>query len=119
MLPKALLALGDDAFNLCAIETIYYNTAIPALTVSGSFSSDSYVNAILYVPFASLDKFESTYPWNMFLKIQGHNFSTVVVDIVEDSDIEYFNLNGLPVTTPQRGQVLIKKQGHKTQKIIF
>ena len=37
----------------------------------------------------------------------------------ENAPVEYFNLQGLRVINPQAGQLLIKRQGSKSSKIIF
>lgn len=36
----------------------------------------------------------------------------------ENAPVRYFNLNGLPVANPQKGQIVIKRQGNKAVKMI-
>ena len=44
----------------------------------------------------------------------------VAVDRVdENAPVEYFNLQGIRVANPEAGQLLIKKQGAKTQKVVI
>ena len=44
----------------------------------------------------------------------------VAVDRVdENAPVEYFNLQGIRVVNPEAGQLLIKKQGAKTQKVVI
>lgn len=38
---------------------------------------------------------------------------------VENEAVQYYNLLGIPVNTPERGQLLIRKQGKTIEKIIF
>lgn len=46
--------------------------------------------------------------------------SSGVADLVgNDSEAEYFNLQGMKVAAPQKGQILIKRQGGKTTKVAF
>ena len=42
-----------------------------------------------------------------------------IIDETSEQGIKYFNLQGLPVENPQKGEVLIKVQGDKTQKVII
>ena len=37
----------------------------------------------------------------------------------EDGTISYYNLQGLEVSHPGSGELVIKRQGDKTEKIIF
>ena len=42
------------------------------------------------------------------------------VDAIEVEDkAVYFNLQGMPVANPTRGQFVIRKQGNKASKVIF
>jgi hypothetical protein len=42
----------------------------------------------------------------------------VIVDNTSNSAVEYFNLQGVRVNTPAKGQLVIKRQGDKVSKII-
>ena len=58
---------------------------------------------------------------NMETKIffpESAGVSDVCVDN-ESSEIEYFNLQGVKITDPSKGQLLIRRQGDKTDKIVF
>lgn len=41
------------------------------------------------------------------------------IDADTDAKVEYFNLQGLPIANPQAGQILIRRQGDKVEKIRF
>ena len=44
----------------------------------------------------------------------------VAADLLdENAPVEYFNLQGIRVANPEAGQLLIKKQGAKAQKLII
>lgn len=59
---------------------------------------------------------------NMETKIffpKSTGVSDVSIDNTADTHIEYFNLQGVRVSDPTKGQLLIRRQGEKTDKIIF
>ena len=41
-----------------------------------------------------------------------------VLDDTDTSDAVYFNLQGVRVVNPEPGQILIRKQGSKVEKVI-
>lgn len=49
-------------------------------------------------------------------KVQMEGVSNVVFD--ENAPVKYFNLQGIEVANPAKGQVVIKTQGNKAQKVI-
>lgn len=55
------------------------------------------------------------------LQILNSETVTGIDDIGADSDapVEYFNLQGLRIAYPQAGQILIRRQGDKVEKILF
>lgn len=55
------------------------------------------------------------------LQILNSETVTGINATVADSDapVEYFNLQGLRIANPQAGQILIRRQGDKVEKILF
>jgi len=41
------------------------------------------------------------------------------IDADSDAPVEYFNLQGVRIAYPQAGQILIRRQGDKVEKIRF
>ncbi len=49
----------------------------------------------------------------------GAGVEDVIVDSNATAPVEYFNLQGMPVATPESGQLLIRRQGSKVSKVII
>ena len=82
--------------------TIYYDT----------FSN---YNADLYVPAGCKSVYETTEYWEKFNIIEDTNAIEAVAD---EHEAEYFNLQGLPVANPEKGELYIIKRGNKVSKSI-
>lgn len=52
----------------------------------------------------------------------AHMLQTSVTSVVADSDnapVEYYNLQGIKITTPAAGQIYIVKQGSTARKVVM
>lgn len=115
-----LIDLGIMAFSGCPLTKIYYNTEFPALTLKSTFDDEVYEKATLYVPASSKSTFESITPWSYFTNIQENDFSRVDnIEISDTAECEYYDLNGRRLLNPASGQIVIKRQGNKTTKIVL
>ena len=83
--------------------TIYYDT----------FSN---YNADLYVPAGCKSVYETTEYWKNFNIIEDPN---AIEAVKAEHEAEYFNLQGLPVTNPEKGGLYIIKRGNKIGKSII
>lgn len=43
----------------------------------------------------------------------------IAADVDEDAPVEYYNIQGMRVANPTPGQLVIRRQGNKTSKVIF
>ncbi|MCM1004915.1 MAG: hypothetical protein NC402_01310 [Prevotella sp.] len=79
---------------------------------------------------ADIEKFSMDYVWEYIIEAAGETqtftvlFQTPNVAGVEgiaadNTEAEYFNLQGLRVATPDAGQLYIKRQGGKASKVVF
>ena len=57
-----------------------------------------------------------TVDMNSYIEFPGAGVEGIEFD--ENAPVEYFNLQGVRVTNPEAGQLLIKRQGAKTAKVI-
>lgn len=121
-LPEYLIFPGSMIFGSCSnITKVYYLTDSPVTASKNIFDDKVYTQATLYVPEGSKSVMESKLPWTYFVNIVEENVGSVD-DIVEDDlsqPVEYFDLNGRKIESPERGQVLIERQGNKTRKVIY
>lgn len=53
------------------------------------------------------------------LNFNGTTTALRTIDADTDAKVEYFNLQGLRIANPQAGQILIRRQGDKVEKIRF
>lgn len=55
-----------------------------------------------------------------FTNIQENDFSRVDnIEISDTAECEYYDLNGRRLLNPASGQIVIKRQGNKTTKIVL
>ncbi len=80
---KNVKVIRNEVFSGCnAIETIYAMGERPALVGENNFTMDQYLNVKLYVPAASLHKYEISDIWENFWEIQ--EFDVTAIENVED-----------------------------------
>ena len=54
--------------------------------------------------------------WIYFKMVDGASVGEITVD---EAPVKYYNMQGIEVVNPEKGMLLIRKQGAKTEKIIF
>lgn len=97
--------------------------------VPSSFDKSTNTVTLKNILFSTSASPAASYGWNSdsdgnwTLKIQASAFAGVenVLDDaenVENAPVRYFNLQGMEVANPEAGQLVIKKQGSKTTKLI-
>lgn len=120
-LPSDLFILSLGAFSNCEeLKTIYYNTSSPAICIGDPFDETIYKSTVLYVPQNAKSAFESASVWKNFTNIVEKDFSGVEeISVDENAPVEYYDLNGVQITDPKPGQMVIKRQGHKSTKVIM
>lgn len=120
-LPSKVSTIGAEAFAECGdLKEIYYDTKNLAYINSDSFAVPTYMYATLYVPKGMKSVVAQTANWKNFINVEEIDFAGVdeVINDVSDQ-IEYYDLNGARIGNPQPGQIVIKRTGNKTEKIIF
>jgi len=77
-----------------------------------TFSSETYSDAILYVPKGMKETYASTDYWNNFTKIEEMSDAPTSISSAEtQTETKAYNLRGIQVKSPQRGIVI--KDGKK------
>lgn len=54
----------------------------------------------------------------IMFKVKSVGVDGIEID-TDDAEVEYYNLQGVRIANPQRGQLVIRKAGDKTSKVIF
>lgn len=118
-LPSSLMLIGMEAFGQCdKLKDIYYNVSFPAIIFSDSFDATTFDTATLFVPEDMKSVIQSSSIWKNFNNITEADIAGIpglTNEIIRDT--EYFDINGLPLTDPVPGQIVIKRTGNKVEKI--
>jgi len=120
-LPASLLTLDDYCFNNCkALKWISCMAAEPPLC--GKYCFDGVDLSIpIYVPSGSAAAYRAADVWKDFNNIREQpeaGINDVTVDNDENTPVEYYNLQGMRINEPAAGQIVLRRQGSKTTKIL-
>ena len=101
--------------NIMAVNIT--GTMCPVIATS-AFSDKVYSSATLTVPENMVLLYKSHSVWGRFQKIEGSNESGITdIEADENAPVEYFNLQGIRVATPENG-LYIRRQGSKVTKVL-
>lgn len=105
-----------EAFAGVDFNTIVsLNTNAPWVEDKNAFSDDTYDKATLMVPSEAVGSYQENPVWSLF----KNNTVTGIDDVETDSsdaETEYYNLQGIRVSSPGPG-VYIRRQGNKIEKV--
>lgn len=96
----------------------FFEAQVPAGITINPFSPTVYQQAELCVPNESIDAYRQAKVWSNFLNIKALSNGIDEINGDDNAPVRYFNLQGIEITRPERGQILIRHQGKKTTKII-
>lgn len=115
-LPAQINGIGMEAFAGVGFNTIVsLNTNAPWVEDKNAFSDATYDKATLMVPSEAVGSYQENPVWSLF----KNNTVTGIDDVEADSsdaETEYYNLQGIRVSSPGPG-VYIRRQGNKIEKI--
>ena len=74
-IPNSVTSIGSDAFAGSDLSEVISKIKDPFEISSSAFSDNSYLNATLYVPDGTIDKYKDTRGWNKFSFIEEGNGS--------------------------------------------
>jgi hypothetical protein len=101
------------AFGGVNIQTIVSLIENP-FTIEGRASDDkiftynTFVNATLYVPKGTIEKYKATDGWKDFANIKEGNPTAInVVENTKDNKAVIYNLNGVRLSEPQKGIIVV------------
>ncbi len=125
-LPASLLKVGKLAFNGSgAMDRVVCRATTPPEAGDIMFSEDTYQQATLYVPAASVSSYASHPEWGKFNRIADINSMNSGIEAVESDyriNDEIFNLDGTRMDegiAPSKPGIYILRSGSETRKILI
>ena len=92
------------------MDDIYCYGSIPAHNDYAAFSSNTYSNCTLHVPYGTIDAYRSAGGWMKFANIVEFDptgIETVSADRKPATERRIYNLGGVRMAAPQRGLNII------------
>ena len=120
-IPSSVTSIGSEAFNCQKLTKVISLIEVPFGIRSDVFSQDTKMNADLFVPTGTIDRYKSTNGWKEFMFIQEiENMPDGIKAVRHDEakEISRYTLNGSKVESPQRGINIIKMSDGSTKKIL-
>ena len=120
VIPRAVTSIDYYAFAYCKnLKDIYcYPEEVP-VTYSDVFLKVEIQKANLHVPEVSIELYKNAEPWKNFGNIVAIE-TTSIEKINENEDINAsYNLNGVRLSTPQKGINVLRSTNGKTKKVFI
>jgi len=116
---NSVTSIGSSAFKDANLNSIYSYIESPTSSTGSSFDISNYINATLYVPYGTKEKYLATDGWKNFTNIV--EMSETALKKVSASNIDeakFFSLDGKIISQPQKGLNILKMSDGTTRKII-
>ncbi len=100
------------------LQTIEIKAAVPPSI--GQLTEAQKATVTLVVPEGQVEAYKSSAAWGGVSNIVASSPESSIEDITVDADseVEYFNLQGVRVVNPASG-IYIRRQGHKVEKVVL
>ena len=122
-IPSTVTRIGMGAFGFINLEYFVsliedpfdlYNDAVVPM-----FSSDTFENAILYVPAGTIDKYKAKNGWKSFAHIkEGSPAGIKASEIKGSNELKRYDLSGRAVKQSSRGINIIRMDDGTTKKVL-
>ena len=112
-------SLGNQALECDNLATVESHIQEPFRITSNVFSKNTIMNASLYVPKGTIDKYKSTEGWKDFLFIEENVNDTGIHSISNSNEIkDIHSLSGAKQQTLSKGINIIKQKDGTTKKVL-
>ena len=115
VIPESVKKIGEQVFTDC---NIYKVTCLRKRFPSISNNTFDFDKAILYVPNGLKSVYENSNIWSKFKAIYEFEPSSIENILIDEEDVEYYDLTGMRVKNPTSG-VYIMKRGTQSSKVII
>lgn len=121
-LGESLEYIGSANFGVCyRLSTINIHSSNPP-SCESSFSSQSYINAIVNVPAGSLSLYQNTAPWNNFWNIKEDNGLDTGINnastTINSEELNRYTINGRKISAPSKGLNIIRYNDGSVKKVV-
>lgn len=119
-----LTRIGRSIFTDCwALTSVTCLAATPPSITPITFNSSIKSQVTLTVPFGKADTYKNAANWSGFKEYveqaQGPGVGIESIAIGEHGAVRYFNMQGIEVVAPEKGQILIRVAGDGSKVVKF
>ena len=119
-IPSSVTSIGSGVFsgnnNLTTVISLREE---PFSIPDDTFSQDTFMNADLFIPVGTIDKYKSKAGWEKFVWIQEGIPSYISTTINETAKMEErYTIDGKQITAPSRGLNIIRMSDGSTKKVL-
>ena len=113
-----MTSIGDWAFFGSEQEVIS-KIENPFDIYTNTFSENTFLNATLYVPIGTIDKYKATEGWKLFANIkEGEPSGVTSLETEKAKEIKRYTLDGRPINDSHKGITIIQMNDGTTQKVV-
>ena len=117
-IPGSVTSIGDWAFFGSEQEVIS-KIENPFDIYTNTFSENTFLNATLYVPIGTIDKYKATEGWKLFDNIkEGEPSGVTSLETEKAKEIKRYALDGRPINDSHKGITIIQMNDGTTQKVV-
>ena len=118
VLPASLKQIRVGTINVT--KELYCNASTPPIFYKNSFNDEMFKNTTLYVPVGTKALYSKASVWCNFFKIvESETGGVDEISVDEHLPAEYYNLQGLKVSEPRNGEIVVVRRGSKVTKEVF
>lgn len=117
-IPNGVKEIGTWAFFGSEQEVIS-KIENPFDIYTNTFSENTFLNATLYVPIGTIDKYKATEGWKLFANIkEGEPSGVTSFETEKAKEIKRYALDGRPINNSHKGITIIQMNDGTTQKVV-
>lgn len=110
-------AIAQQQFGPVCVLGAYESANLTASVDATDLATEKvYMSVLFYYPGSNPEQIPSV-SYKYFKKVDGSGVGEISAD--HDGPVKYYNMQGQEVDNPAKGMLLIRKQGSKTEKIIY
>ena len=124
-IPSSVTTIDGVAFAYCyELADVYCFTETVPDTDGSAFDGTDISSAILHVPAASVEKYQTTVPWSGFgtiVALTDEDIANAIEEVKASevtTEIARYDIHGRKLSTPQRGINIIRYSDGKTKRVV-